>query len=726
MLNELHEVRRAFAGAGITVDERHPDVMSVGSKPALRVHLDEDGSVATVRVLATEEAERLWTLRRGKHNSFPYHQTKASLLFVPSDDERRVALKEKGTSDDERWTALRALLDEGEFNEQGFAKWPGRGYLKAVRERRDQLAALRDTKAAAVPEVCDRFLRAAERPHDLLRGIVEAIHDEVHRGPASSDLPLLMSLLVEEGGAIFFDVARGEVTRSSGRFVADDRNVIDVSRALAEVTGNGKQGQRDTCALAGVETVLLRDNFPQPNLPLLGETYLFARNDEAPTNSRYGRSGTDSVSVGLDTAMFLHGAITRLTLSEWEGKTWKKVAGERPKQIDLFVAFVPADPKVPLAELLTRDAEPEEEEEFTTFAHRLVEALRGKEKDRREGVEVEILVLRKLDPANRKAVYSARLNADSLVAAAERWSEGCGNVPPPIRVPVPVARGRPARRLPPWDVAPFSLPHLTRQHFIRGGTQRQEIVGLTYDDAMRLFLAPEGSAAQFARSVLRRVLRSRAVLLEGVGHAQSREPGAILEFDRREALKTITLLGLLLHKRGRSREEYMKDAAYQLGQLLAGADALHAAYNASERGGASLPPRLIGNAALPMAQANPQRALAVLGRRWMVYDGWARRKGNGWSFPERFLNKRRKDVAKKDLAEFDRAQVIRRGLSAVRRLQVLAPQLRSALATAEVDDEFRAELLLGYIAGPPRITDGGSGGDSTPDDSTDTNQPGDE
>jgi hypothetical protein len=148
----------------------------------------------------------------------------------------------------------------------------------------------------------------------------------------------------------------------------------------------------------------------------------------------------------------------------------------------------------------------------------------------------------------------------------------------------------------------------------------------------------------------------------------------------------------------------MEGAAYLLGQLLAGADALHVAYNTSERSGAALPPRLIGNAALPMAQANPWKALSVLSRRWAVYEAWATRKSGQWNFPEQFKEKRRGEIDKKDLAEYDRSQAILRGLSASRRLRPLAARLEAALNEAEfdVDDKFRSELLLGYIAGPPR------------------------
>lgn len=693
MLNELREVGRALADAGITASERHPDVKEVNArKGALRVQLDAEGAVRRIAPLSPDEAANLWTLRDGQHNSFPYHQIKDPLLRVDPDDPRLETVRNKRGDEGERWSALLDLAEEAAFDDEAFADWPGDGYLKRLGERRMQLAPLCDTDAAAIPVVLDRFRLGAERPHDLLRGIAGALVEDVRRGRISTDLPLVASLLVDGGGPLFFDV-----TRDFPRQTIDPANVDDVSRVLvAETTGE----PNGVCAVAGTDAFLIADKFPQPNLPILGQTYLFARNKDAPTNARYGRTGTDSVAVGSDTAAALAAAAERLTRDDWKGRTWRGVPGERPKQTDLFIAFIPGAKDVPVAALLSEDPPaPGTERRFATLAEQLTAAFDGWVRERKK-TRLSLFVLRKLDPANRKAVYSASLDVDALLDAARRWSRACGNVPPPIRLPVPAERGKPPARLPPRHLAPFSLPRITRQHFIRGGTQRQEIVGLTYDEAMRLFLAPDEAVAASARAVLRRVLRSRGTLLEGVGHAQARGFDDLKAFDRQEALDTVTLLGLLLRKLGRPREEYMEEVAYKLGRLLAAADALHAGYNASERGGSALPPRLIGNAALPLAQSDPARALDVLGRRWTVYAGWAKRNA-GFRVPEPTENGGGNDEKARQATA--RAWQIRNGISAAYRVKALAKELHGKLPPrGDVKERFRAELLLGYMAGPPR------------------------
>jgi hypothetical protein len=139
-----------------------------------------------------------------------------------------------------------------------------------------------------------------------------------------------------------------------------------------------------------------------------------------------------------------------------------------------------------------------------------------------------------------------------------------------------------------------------------------------------------------------------------------------------------------------SKESYMNDAAFKLGQLLAVADVIHIGYCADVRGGA-VPPTLLGNAVLPMAQSNPAKALAVLSRRWKPYGSWARRVKHAQA--ESLKNSKKPDDQRRGWAMIHAA-------SQARRWHELARDLHDHL-THKTDDVFRAELLLGYIAGLP-------------------------
>ena len=127
----------------------------------------------------------------------------------------------------------------------------------------------------------------------------------------------------------------------------------------------------------------------------------------------------------------------------------------------------------------------------------------------------------------------------------------------------------------------------------------------------------------------------------------------------------------------------MDDAAFKLGQLLAAVDEIHVGYCMEMRNG-SVPPTLLGNAVLPMAQSDPVKALSLLSRRWKPYAAWVKRvdvsKANHWT--------------------------VRRAASVARRVKSLSHELHGNLGSGQrIDDVFRAELLLGYISGLPKARD---------------------
>ena len=139
----------------------------------------------------------------------------------------------------------------------------------------------------------------------------------------------------------------------------------------------------------------------------------------------------------------------------------------------------------------------------------------------------------------------------------------------------------------------------------------------------------------------------------------------------------------------------MTDVAFRLGQLLAVADLVHRGFCMDERNG-QVPPTLLGNSVYAIAQADPARALAVLSRRWKVYGGWQHRADR--EAAEALTKKENPKPG-----ERERGWAIWKGLSQARRFQPLAQELAGGLPDrTAVDDRFRAELLLGYVAGMPK------------------------
>jgi hypothetical protein len=296
-----------------------------------------------------------------------------------------------------------------------------------------------------------------------------------------------------------------------------------------------------------------------------------------------------------------------------------------------------------------------------------------------------------VDLGNGKVLFHRATSVGELWDAATAWADSESNLPNGLGMPVPAGRGEKARLRSPPYIPPLRLPGLTRVQYIRGGTQRREVTGLSARDAFCLFLS-DGDARRRARLALRVVTDRYGPLLAGVAQALRKGFDSVQVFDRAAALQSLTLLAMLLSKIGRGKETYMDEAAFKLGQLLAVADTVHVGYCADRRGG-DVPPTLLGNSVLTMAQSSPSRALAALCRRWKPYGAWAKLPTT-WDLG-------RSPRGSKDPKEVARGWDIIRGVSSASRAADLTRELHGHLPTV-TNDVFRAELLLGYVAGLPR------------------------
>lgn len=721
MLNELLAVERGAMQAGVEIAQLHPDVKECGRIPTLLVRLLAGGQVSAVRPMPPEA--RSWTLRDGQQNSFPFVQPKLPLLMVPAGDERRErAVKRRSEG---RREALLSLCKEVGMNPDVFDKWPTAKFVSRQQERKSQLAALNTMDAQIVLATIDAFIATCDQTGNtgsqhLLESVVRQLVAGVEQNAEDDWLEVAIALLVgkfntknkewECAGGLLFE-ADGFPIR-----IFDLRVALQLSRVLSEKASVATdRAENSVCRLTGLETPLLSGNFPQPNLPVLGQTYIFAKNKEIPAAHRYDRFAAEAMPVGQRTVERLAASLKALTVEKRRGVTWADVPSEAAKKKDLLLAFVEAFPDAPAVAALVDGEEDYAEEApeatalfsesvaaFEKRTERVIEAVRGKVSDFHK-TPVHLAVFRKVDPANRKVVYAGAPTVGELHAATVGWAAGERNVPPWFTLPFLRKGERRPRPMAPPHVAPLGMISFSRQLFVRQGSERQEVPGMPAAEALGLFLEPTDAfgtpGRRRATRVLRLVLTRRATLVSCAAHAQKREGkgknDSLDDLVIREVLRTTTVLGLLLHKLGRAKEAYMSDAAFKLGQLLAAADMVHVGYCADIRGG-DLPPSLLGNQVFTMAQAAPAKALATLCRRWKPYDGWAKKAARERHRVEQLVGSKKAD-------EQQRGWDIRKALRHAREIGRLADELGPALADCRVNDTFRAELLLGYMAGLPKV-----------------------
>jgi len=702
LLNELESIRLGLRDAGITLETKHPDVQPVSkNKRPLLLRLNADGNLAGVELLSTSLAGHLWTFREGKKNSFPFVSLLPLLDLRSSEREAFGKTWTRATAAERR----KVLCEAAQYYPSGSWRnsWPFKDLtLDSLRKKKVALVGI-EAEAASVPAIIDRFLSVFgvdgnDAGRNFVNSLISALLREVETGLDDWLDPVRAALIGDEkkvgqqtklfGGEFYFDVESGQFNRD----VHDPLNGGAAARALS-AAGHTDVGR---CAIIGKDVELHRGNFPQTNLPALGLSYVFSKNDNLPAAGSYHRFGPNAFPVGRFVIGDLASAVTELVGEHRKGVTWCTVPGERRKTTDLLIAFVEGALDAPTAGLFAGDeGEPDDELDpiaaYERRAERLLEAIKGKAPEDFRKTPVQVCLLRKVDEGNRKALLHRHLTVGQLYDCAQQWMQGQRNLPDWLFLR---HKGKRERL---QGLAPFSIPSLTRRQFVRGGTERKDAIGVPATEVFSLFLQ-EGDTPRLAQRLLHVVLKRHHQLLEATAHAK--HGARVSRLDNGTALRVLTLLAILLNASGRRGGSWMNEAAFRLGQLLSVADVVHAGYCADVRQG-QVPPALLGNSVLTMAQANPAKALAALGRRWKPYASWAKRASADEAAKLR-------DSA--EPSQKDRGWKISQAIWQYRRAAEISTALHGQLPQT-ADDVFRAELLLGYVAGLPPKTKGESDDD---------------
>lgn len=706
MLNDLFAIERGFAAHGIDLVGRHPDIKEMARGWALGVRLTASGAIGEIEFIPEAGRGRVWTLRDGQHNGFPGLKTARGLLALAANALR---VHEEGWNEAKDAGARRAellrLVAEAPVavEQEG---WPGKGHRRRIAERLESLRTLSgDPLAASVPAAFERFLLALDGDPPFLDQVAHALAERVRSGPGEW-LDVARTAFV---GAVplVIDVVEEDFDRDA----ADPKQIAAVSAALSRAAEEGTpsgSGGSYRCAFTGPSARLHRGNFPQPNLPALGQSYLYARNDEIPSLTRYGHTASASFAIDAELVQRLAGVCDALTTVEAKGRTWRIIPAEAGDRPDLLIVSMPAAPGAPLAAALADRGEDDEPADQVTgkarlheLGLRLIEHSRGIDTHGHAVDQVLVLVLRTVDPANRKAIYHRRTTAAAFFEATQRWLAATSNLPGWIAFPVPVKGQAQLASRGPASVRPLSLTPLTRMLFTHGGRKRVDAIGASAADAFALFLN-DGDIAARALRLLRLFVQRHGPLFAGLAAARAKGSDHLKKFDpkadlRRDALASLAWVGILLFHIGRRKESYMSDTAFRLGQLLSAADTIHVGYCADQRRG-DVPPSLIGNSLLTMAGARPVQVLAILNDRMKPYLAWSKREGRLWEKIKRIRvdNPQTKEQKEGHRLSWD----IQNGMMAASRLKEMVDDLRVRNFESAKSDAFKAEIFLGYVAGP--------------------------
>jgi hypothetical protein len=709
VLSETFTLRQNLEISGFDLPQDHPDVKQPGKSPGYRVCLGEGGLPVEIEEIDAETMSGLWTIREGKHNSFPVVKVQHALLSVPLDDPIRDHFKKlKKHQASERIGLLRQVFDSFpiHLSSKDEHVW------KRLRQKAIELSSVfseEDPRYQALPTMLRRFNCPDVDSKQLLAALANLLISQLVLARLS-DAIMAENILI---GKIDpkDPLAKAEVPivldaagSSYPIAVASPRMKVYVNRCLSAQTNDTEADERGRCALSGTEQPLLTDRSPEPNLPLLGETKLFSMNESTPCQQRYGLTGMRVVPVGQRTATDLQNALKFITGAELKGRTWRSVAsgrfesgsGAKREQPDLLIVYVEGQPVIDanVADFFGADSQ-QVQKQFTIDAKAVCEALEGIAKERPES-KLNLLILRKADKEKKQIVLSDSPTVREVLAAAQWWQQAATNVPN-VSLPFLGKNGEP--HIP----YPDQVVRLLSEEWIRNGTRSNKVRGIDLSEVLDLMLRKPGKWEAAAQHLLDLTLSRLISLLLGLFGVIHKPEGKKHWEDypnesREVALKTVSVLGILLDALNSKKEVYMKESAFQIGQMLSLADTLHKDYCIAVRN-ASLPPSLIGNAMMPRAIDNPLQALADLADRMRVYTGWAK-------------------VAQEPSGEGKEAEekriAVREARKTLRRYQSLATRLHKLELPQYCDDLMKAHLLLGYLASPKTIDINGTSEEEEP------------
>jgi hypothetical protein len=377
------------------------------------------------------------------------------------------------------------------------------------------------------------------------------------------------------------DYRKGYLLLSRGH-IYTEQEYNSILQHTADVSGS-----IGVCFLTGKQAEIEMLKFPSRNLPALGQTYLFARNDEVPCLARYGRNGATSISISKRTLSELHGKLASVTQDVWKGKTWTGI--QINKHNSLLLAYTDTQHQIEFADLLASD-----DDLYAAVCEKVMEALQAKCRTGANSSVVKILCLRTLDQGNKGVEFEKTVDSACLLLNVKRMLQLTRQAPS-------FARFKKDEHVIP--LSPCRIAKLLEYQYRRDGT-KAEVHSNHVQTCFELLM---GNLETASRALLPVALQRATPLLIGSCG--------------RDYRNVISMLYIL-------RGGIMETSAFKIGRYLSVADWLHRVYCEQVREG-DLPLKLVGSSYLSQALINPERCFANMSLRLPPYLSWAKSRGAG-------------------------------------------------------------------------------------------------
>ncbi len=322
-----------------------------------------------------------------------------------------------------------------------------------------------------------------------------------------------------------------------------------------------------------------------------------------PCQSRYGQFEENSYPISYELRTKLAAALRWMAEKEHENKYWMTIDNKM-----ILFAYLESFLEIDASCLDVFDSSNHNEDDFKACTERFFSCIR---KGKKEGTDstadgIRLFILRKIDNARTKVVYTRQTNAHELEKNCEAWTIGCSNLP-----------------LFPFGQPDVPFPLDAADIFNTFWKQDGELLTEKFKPVPRYYGIELLMEPNFSTTSDLHVLSEKAKQIAVFLGRLQKEPGN----DKRpiwlKVRKMLALMGLLLYRNNIRKDTFMEQLPYLYGQLLKASDELHALYCKVVRNG-DFPPQLIGGSMFMAANEAPVRTLHFLAQRIMPYYTWAK------------------------------------------------------------------------------------------------------
>lgn len=656
MLNELHKLSATLERNKIRPRVWHDEYNPLPNRGCYRIWLCNDGAINKIELISEELS---LTCRKYGNNpqSFPAFNI-APLYRLTSKDDKAyydALIKGKKHVDMDRLKSM-CTIDN----------WSSKSLKHVDSCLHKKIPFMpEDSAISSLMTICKQIDGTALRTaletcvwEHLLSDIKAYLPILFHQG--SGEYPLSIILDLKDWERFNDPIAHGDTT-------------IQINKRLVDNLDIGEEPKSDVYDAFGAPHNGFEKAMPAVRLIPGFDVVLRSMFHEQHCQHRYRKADDNSFPISISNRYMVKTALEWITQPDNENRMWRRIDNDA-----MLFAYPDKLPKIPLkfAELFgginsNKLLDTAIESRFEAIAHNFIATLNGVE-PKNKPESIQIFALQQIKPPTSKrakVVFTRNLTVDGLINAANEWQNGCRNIPNLTHIETTTP-------------FPLGVSKIANKVWKQDGTQadgKSAVKLMRYYQGMELLLdAP-------IPSQLLRIIRSAIVnwlglvLYIGNNLRRKKEGKAVVQSTLKVEIGSfLPLLGLFLYKCNVTKEDYMQNTAYLIGQILKISDALHALYCEVKRDG-DIPPQLAGNSVFVTASETPVKALALLSTRMNPYLSWAR--------------------------QYIAQGEAKSGLAAwfIRQYELLMTQLHPQLTEdARFSELEKAQLFIGYLAELPK------------------------